>query len=198
MKFKPFYVILILIVVGAFMLFNSYNSIQSHDEKVAASWSEVLNQYQRRADLVPNLVNTVKGYTQHEKELLLQVTQARAKVGSIQVNVDQLTDPDVIAKFQQAQQQLSSSLSRLIAVSESYPDLKANPLYQDLMAQLEGTENRISVARGRYIESIQDYNTYIRRLPAKLIADYLDVKPKAQFAVENEKQISTPPVVSFE
>lgn len=198
MKFKPFYVILILIVVGAFMLFNSYNSIQSHDEKVAASWSEVLNQYQRRADLVPNLVNTVKGYTQHEKEVLLQVTQARAKVGSIQVNVDQLTDPDVIAKFQQAQQQLSSSLSRLIAVSESYPDLKANPLYQDLMAQLEGTENRISVARGRYIESIQDYNTYIRRLPAKLIADYLDVKPKAQFAVENEKQISTPPVVSFE
>jgi len=198
MKFKPFYVILILIVVGAFMLFNSYNSIQSHDEKVAASWSEVLNQYQRRADLVPNLVNTVKGYTQHEKEVLLQVTQARAKVGSIQVNVDQLTDPDVIAKFQQAQQQLSSSLSRLIAVSESYPDLKANPLYQDLMAQLEGTENRIAVARGRYIESIQDYNTYIRRLPAKLIADYLDVKPKAQFAVENEKQISTPPVVSFE
>ncbi|GAA5103680.1 LemA family protein [Orbus sasakiae] len=198
MKFKPFYVILILIVVGAFMLFNSYNSIQSHDEKVAASWSEVLNQYQRRADLVPNLVNTVKGYTQHEKEVLLQVTQARAKVGSIQVNVDQLTDPEVIAKFQQAQQQLSSSLSRLIAVSESYPDLKANPLYQDLMAQLEGTENRISVARGRYIESIQDYNTYIRRLPAKLIADYLDVKPKAQFAVENEKQISTPPVVSFE
>lgn len=198
MKFKPFYVILILIVVGAFMLFNSYNSIQSHDEKVAASWSEVLNQYQRRADLVPNLVNTVKGYAQHEKEVLLQVTQARAKVGSIQVNVDQLTDPDVIAKFQQAQQQLSSSLSRLIAVSESYPDLKANPLYQDLMAQLEGTENRISVARGRYIESIQDYNTYIRRLPAKLIADYLDVKPKAQFAVENEKQISTPPVVSFE
>lgn len=198
MKFKPFYVILILIVVGAFMLFNSYNSIQSHDEKVAASWSEVLNQYQRRADLVPNLVNTVKGYTQHEKEVLVQVTQARAKVGSIQVNVDQLTDPEVIAKFQQAQQQLSSSLSRLIAVSESYPDLKANPLYQDLMAQLEGTENRIAVARGRYIESIQDYNTYIRRLPAKLIADYLDVKPKAQFAVENEKQISTPPVVSFE
>lgn len=198
MKFKPFYVILILIVVGAFMLFNSYNSIQSHDEKVAASWSEVLNQYQRRADLVPNLVNTVKGYTQHEKEVLLQVTQARAKVGSIQVNVDQLTDPEVMAKFQQAQQQLSSSLSRLIAVSESYPDLKASPLYQDLMAQLEGTENRISVARGRYIESIQDYNTYIRRLPAKLIADYLDVKPKAQFAVENEKQISTPPVVSFE
>jgi len=197
MKFKPIYLIFALIIVASFILLNSYNTIQSDDEKVSASWSEVINQYQRRADLVPNLVNTVKGYTDHEKNVLTQVTEARAKVGSIQVNIDQLTDPAVMAKFQQAQQQLSSALSRLIAVSENYPQLKASSLYSDLMVQLEGTENRITVARGRYIAAIQSYNSYIRRLPGKLIANYDDLAPKAQFTVENEKQISTAPTVNF-
>lgn len=197
MKSKLVLIIIALIVVGAIFFFSCYNSIQSNDEKVSATWSEVVNQYQRRADLVPNLVNTVKGYTNHEKDTLTQVVEARAKATSIQVNADQLTDPNVIAKFQQAQQQLSSALSRLMAVSENYPDLKASSLYQDLMAQLEGTENRITVARGRYIETIQMYNTYIRRFPGKLIADIIGVAPKAQFTVENEKQISTAPSVEF-
>lgn len=198
MKFKRFYVIIALIVVGGFFLFNSYNTIQTNDEKVAASWSEVLNQYQRRADLVPNLVNTVKGYTAHEQKVLIDVTEARAKVASINVAANQLTDPAVLEKFQQAQSQLSSALSRLIAVSENYPDLKASSLYRDLMVQLEGTENRIAVARGRYIQAIQVYNTYIRRIPGKLIADYYDYLPKAQFSVANEQQISTVPSVNFD
>lgn len=197
-RIRPIYVLLVIVVIAAFTLFNSYNSIQSMDEKVTASWSEVVNQYQRRADLVPNLVNTVKGYTTHERELLAEVTNARAKVGSVQVNVDQLTDPKAIQQFQAAQKELSSSLSRLIAVSESYPQLKADGLYQNLMTQLEGTENRITVARGRYITSIQEYNSYIRRLPGMLIAQYIDAQPKAQFTVENEQQISQAPQVSFE
>lgn len=197
MKVKPFYIIIVLIIVGALVFFNNYNSIQSQDEKVAASWAEVLNQYKRRADLVPNLVNTVKGYAEHEKTVLTEVTEARAKVGSVQLNADQLTDPALFAKFQQAQSQLSSALSHLIAVSESYPDLKANTLYQDLMSQLEGSENRIAVARGRYIETVQTFNSYIRKLPTKWVADILGEQPKQQFTVENEKQISNAPVVNF-
>ncbi|WP_392559041.1 LemA family protein [Orbus mooreae] len=197
MKFKPFYVILLIIIIGAIFLFNSYNTIQSNDEKVAASWSEVLNQYQRRADLVPNLVNTVKGYTAHEQKVLIDVTEARSKVASINIDAGQLTDPAMIEKFQQAQSQLSSALSRLIAVSENYPELKASSLYRDLMVQLEGTENRITVARGRYISAIQVYNSYIRKIPGKLIADYYDYLPKAQFSVANEKEISTAPTVNF-
>lgn len=198
MKFKPFYVIIIVIILGGFFLFNSYNTIQTNDEKVAASWSEVLNQYQRRADLVPNLINTVKGYTAHEQKILIEVTEARAKVGSIHLDANQLTDPAMMEKFQQAQSQLSSALSRLIAVSENYPDLKASSLFSDLMVQLEGTENRIAVARGRYITNIQSYNSYIRRIPGKLIADYFDYLPKAQFSVANEQEISTLPQVSFD
>lgn len=197
MKVKPFYIIIVLIIVGALVFFNNYNSIQSQDEKVAASWAEVLNQYKRRADLVPNLVNTVKGYAEHEKTVLTEVTEARAKVGSVQLNADQLTDPALFAKFQQVQSQLSSALSHLIAVSENYPDLKANILYQDLMSQLEGSENRIAVARGRYIETVQTFNSYIRKLPTKWVADILGEQPKQQFTVENEKQISNAPVVNF-
>ena len=197
MKVKPFYIIIVLIIVGALVFFNNYNSIQSQDEKVAASWAEVLNQYKRRADLVPNLVNTVKGYAEHEKTVLTEVTEARAKVGSVQLNADQLTDPALFAKFQQAQSQLSSALSHLIAVSENYPELKANTLYQDLMSQLEGSENRIAVARGRYIETVQTFNSYIRKLPTKWVADILGEQPKQQFTVENEKQISNAPVVNF-
>ncbi|MBI0061570.1 LemA family protein [Gilliamella sp. M0320] len=197
MKSKLLLLILILIIVGGFFFFKDYNSIQTQDEKVAASWSEVVNQYKRRADLVPNLVNTVKGYATHEKYVFTQVTDARAKVGSIQINADQLSDPALFSKFQQAQSELSSALSRLIAVSENYPELKANTLYQDLMSQLEGTENRITVARGRYIETVQSFNTYIRQLPTKWIANIIGVQPKQQFTVENEQQISNPPAVNF-
>ncbi|OCG13797.1 hypothetical protein A9G09_07515 [Gilliamella sp. wkB292] len=197
MKSKSLLVILVLIIIGGFIFFKDYNSIQTQDEAVAASWSEVINQYKRRADLVPNLVNTVKGYATHEKEVLTQVTDARAKVGSVQINADQLTDPALFSKFQQAQSDLSSALSRLIAVSENYPDLKANTLYQDLMSQLEGTENRITVARGRYIETVKNFNSYIRTLPTKWVADILGQQPKQQFTVDNEKQISDAPAVNF-
>ena len=197
MKSKLLLLILILIIIGGFFFFKDYNSIQTQDEKVAASWSEVVNQYKRRADLVPNLVNTVKGYATHEKDVFTQVTDARAKVGSIQISANQLSDPALFSKFQQAQSELSSALSRLIAVSENYPELKANTLYQDLMSQLEGTENRITVARGRYIETVQSFNTYIRQLPTKWIANVIGVQPKQQFTVENEQQISNPPAVNF-
>ncbi|WP_442903166.1 LemA family protein [Gilliamella sp. Choc5-1] len=194
---KSLLIIVVLVVIGAFIYFTSYNGIQTKDENVAAAWSEVLNQYKRRADLVPNLVNTVKGYAIHEKNVLTQVTEARAKVGSIQINADQLTDTALFSKFQQAQSELSSALSRLIAVSESYPDLKANTLYQDLMSQLEGTENRITVAHGRYIEAVQTFNIYIRKLPTKWVADSLGKQPKQQFTVDDEKQMSNPPAVDF-
>ena len=197
MKSKSLLIIIILLIIGAFIFFKDYNNIQNQDEAVAASWSEVVNQYKRRADLVPNLVNTVKGYASHEKDVLTQVTDARAKVGSVQINADQLSDPALFSKFQQAQSELSSALSRLIAVSENYPDLKANTLYQDLMSQLEGTENRITVARGRYIQTVQSFNSYIRKLPTKWVADIIGQQPKQQFTVENEQQISNPPAVNF-
>lgn len=197
MKSKSLLIIIILLIIGAFIFFKDYNNIQNQDEAVAASWSEVVNQYKRRADLVPNLVNTVKGYASHEKDVLTQVTDARAKVGSVQINADQLSDPALFSKFQQAQSELSSALSRLIAVSENYPDLKANTLYQDLMSQLEGTENRITVARGRYIQTVQIFNSYIRKLPTKWVADIIGQQPKQQFTVENEQQISNAPSVNF-
>ena len=197
MKSKSLLIIIVLLIIGAFIFFKDYNNIQNQDEAVAASWSEVVNQYKRRADLVPNLVNTVKGYASHEKDVLTQVTDARAKVGSVQINADQLSDPALFSKFQQAQSELSSALSRLIAVSENYPDLKANTLYQDLMNQLEGTENRITVARGRYIQTVQIFNSYIRKLPTKWVADIIGQQPKQQFTVENEQQISNAPSVNF-
>ena len=197
MKSKSLLIIIILLIIGAFIFFKDYNNIQNQDEAVAASWSEVVNQYKRRADLVPNLVNTIKGYASHEKDVLTQVTDARAKVGSVQINADQLSDPALFSKFQQAQSELSSALSRLIAVSENYPDLKANTLYQDLMSQLEGTENRITVARGRYIQTVQSFNSYIRKLPTKWVADIIGQQPKQQFTVENEQQISNAPSVNF-
>lgn len=174
-----------------------YNQIQSKDEAVKAGWSEVLNQYQRRADLVPNLVNTVKGYAQHEESVFTQVTEARAKVGQINLTADDLSDESKMKAFQQAQGELSSALSRLMVVSENYPQLKADGLFQNLQAQLEGTENRVTVARNRYIGLIQDYNTYIRSFPTNLTAKMFGYKPKANFSVENEKQISTAPKVDF-
>jgi LemA protein len=174
-----------------------YNAIQSNDEQVKSAWSEVLNQYQRRADLVPNLVNSVKGFAQQEKDVLLGVTNARAKVGGIQASPELVNDPAAFAKFQAAQGELSSALSRLLVVTENYPQLKSDALFRDLMAQLEGTENRITVARNRYIKSVQDYNVTIRSFPSNLTAMTFGYKEKANFTVDNEKEISTAPKVDF-
>jgi LemA protein len=174
-----------------------YNTLQSSDEQIKASWSEVLNQYQRRADLVPNLVNTVKGFAAQEKEVLLGVTNARAKVGSIQATPELLNSPEAFAKFQAAQGELSGALSRLLVVSENYPQLKSDANFRDLQAQLEGTENRIAVARDRYIKSVQEYNVTVRSFPSNLTAMAFGYKPKPNFAVENEKEIAKPPKVEF-
>jgi LemA protein len=174
-----------------------YNAIQRQDEVVKQQWSEVLNQYQRRADLVPNLVNTVKGYAQHEEKVLTEVTNARAKVGSMQLTTDDLNNPQKLQQFQAAQGELSSALSRLMVVQENYPQLKADGLFQNLQAQLEGTENRITVARNRYIQSVQEYNTLIRTFPNNLTAKMFGYQVKPNFTVENEKAISTAPTVDF-
>ena len=174
-----------------------YNAIQTNDEQVKSAWSEILNQYQRRADLVPNLVNSVKGFAQQEKDVLLGVTNARAKVGSIQATPELVNDPGAFAKFQAAQGELTSALSKLLVVTENYPQLKSDALFRDLMTQLEGTENRITVARNRYIKSVQDYNVGIRTFPTNLTAMAFGYKEKANFTVENEKEISTAPKVDF-
>ena len=188
----------VLAVLMSLSLTNcGYNTIQSSDEQIKANWSEVVNQYQRRADLVPNLVNSVKGFAQQEKDVLLGVTNARAKVGSIQVTPEVLNDPAAFQKFQQAQGELSSALQRLLVVTENYPQLKSDALFRDLMSQLEGTENRITVARNRYIKSVQDYNTTIRTFPTNLTAMAFGYKEKPNFTVANEKEISTAPKVDF-
>ncbi len=174
-----------------------YNQFQSLDEDAKASWSEVLNQYQRRADLVPNLVATVKGYAEHEEKVLTEVADARSKVGSMQVTKEVLNDPEAFAKFQAAQGQLTSALSRLMAVAENYPQLKADQGFRDLQAQLEGTENRVTVARNRFIDSVKNYNVAIRSFPNNLTAMAFGYKTKPSFTVENEKQISTAPTVNF-
>jgi LemA protein len=174
-----------------------YNTLQAQDEAVNAQWSEVLNQYQRRADLVPNLVNTVKGYAAHEKDVLTRVTEARAKVGQIAVTPELVNDPAAFAKFQAAQGELSSALNRLMVVSENYPQLKADGAFRDLQAQLEGTENRITVARNRYIQAVQAYNITVRSFPSNLTAKVFGMQTKANFTVENEKAISTAPTVDF-
>ncbi|TSA18367.1 MAG: LemA family protein [Betaproteobacteria bacterium] len=175
-----------------------YNDMQRGDEQIKGSWSEVLNQYQRRADLVPNLVNTVKGFAAQEQQVLVQVTEARARVGSIQATPELVNDAAAFSKFQQAQAGLSSALSRLLLVSENYPQLKSDANFRDLQAQLEGTENRIAVARNRYIKSVQEYNTMIRTFPNNLTAMILSYQVKPNFAVENEKAIATPPAVNFD
>ncbi|HEC5277309.1 MULTISPECIES: LemA family protein [Gammaproteobacteria] len=174
-----------------------YNAFQSNDEQIKASWSEVVNQYQRRADLVPNLVNTVKGYASHEKEVLTQVTQARSQASSIQISPEVLSDPAAFAQFQAVQGELSGALSRLLAVSENYPQLKADAGFRDLQAQLEGTENRIAVARNRYIKSVQEFNVTVRSFPSNLTAMAFGYKEKPNFTVENEKEIAKPPAVDF-
>jgi LemA protein len=174
-----------------------YNAFQSLDEESKASWSEVLNQYQRRADLVPNLVATVKGYAEHEEKVLTEVADARSKVGSMQVTPEVLNDPEAFAKFQAAQGQLTSALSRLMAVAENYPNLKADQGFRDLQAQLEGTENRVTVARNRYIETVKEYNVAVRSFPNNLTAMMFGYKTKPSFTVENEKAISSAPKVEF-
>jgi len=174
-----------------------YNTLQSPDEEIKATWAEVLNQYQRRADLVPNLVNVVKGYAAHEKDVFISVTEARARVGSIQATPDLVNDEAAFQKFIAAQGELTGALSRLLLVAENYPQLKADGLFRDLQAQLEGTENRITVARNRYIAAVKAYNVTVRSFPSNLTAMALGYKPKPTFTVENEKALAVPPQVDF-
>ena len=188
----PLFLIMFALLNGC-----GYNTLQTTDEQIKAGWAEVLNQYQRRADLVPNLVNVVKGYAGHEKEVLTRVTEARAKVGTIQATPELLNDEQAFAKFQAAQGELSSALSRLLVVAENYPQLKADGLFRDLQAQLEGTENRIAVARNRYIQAVQAYNVTVRQFPSNLTAMLFGYKVKPSFTVENEKEIAKPPTVDF-
>src|SRR5574343_1476955 len=175
-----------------------YNQIQSQDEQITSSWAEVLNQYQRRADLIPNLVSTVKGEAKFEQDTLTKVVDARAKATSIQATPELVNNPEAFQKFQQAQGQLTSALSRLLVVSENYPSLRANQGFRDLQAQLEGTENRITVARNRYIQAVQTYNVTVRQFPSNLTAMVFGYKEKANFTVENEKEIAKPPSVNFD
>lgn len=172
-----------------------YNTLQAKDESVTGSWSEVQNQYQRRADLVPNLVNVVKGYAKHEEQVLTEVTQARANVAGLKVDKEVLENPELFKKYQEAQSQMTSALSRLLAVTENYPDLKANEQFRDLQVQLEGTENRIAVARNRYIATVQDYNTYVRQFPQVMTAKVIGMDTKENFGAEASAQKA--PTVSF-
>jgi LemA protein len=174
-----------------------YNDLQRQDEGIKAAWSEVVNQYQRRADLVPNLVNTVKGYAAQEADVLKSVTEARSNVGAIKATPELVNDPAAFAKFQAAQSQLTSALSRLLVVAENYPNLKSDALFRDLQSQLEGTENRITVARGRYIKDVQTYNTTVRTFPTNLTAMLFGMNVKPNFTVENESAVSKPPSVDF-
>jgi len=189
----------ILIVLAATLMLGGcgYNTLQSSDEQIKAGWAEVVNQYQRRADLVPNLVETVKAFAAQEQQVLLGVTNARAKVGSIQATPELVNDPQAFAKFQAAQGELTSALSRLLVVAENYPQLKSDKNFRDLQAQLEGTENRIAVARNRYIKAVQEYNVVVRSFPSTLTAMMFGFKEKPQFTVDNEKEISKAPKVDF-
>jgi LemA protein len=188
----PLLLLLIVLTTGC-----GYNTFQSSDEEIKAAWAEVLNQYQRRADLVPNLVNVVKGYAAHEKDVLTQVTEARSRVGSINATPDLINDEDAFKKFIAAQSQMSGALSRLMVVAENYPQLKADGMFRDLQAQLEGTENRITVARNRYIATVKDYNITVRSFPTNITAMIFGYKTKPSFTVENEQAIAIPPKVDF-
>jgi LemA protein len=175
-----------------------YNTFQTQDEQIKASWAEVVNQYQRRADLIPNLVETVRGFARQEQEVLIGVTEARARVGSVQATPEVLENPQAFAQFQAAQGELSSALSRLMVVVEQYPELKSDANFRDLQAQLEGTENRITVARNRYIEGVQAYNGTVRSFPSNLTAKVFGYDVKPTFTVDNEAEISRPPPVRFD
>jgi LemA protein len=189
---------LVFLAAAALLLSGcGYNTLQSTDEQTKSAWSEVLNQYQRRADLVPNLVETVKAFAAQEREVLTRVTEARARVGTIQATPDLVENPEAFAKFQAAQGELSGALSRLLAVVENYPQLKSDANFRDLQAQLEGTENRIAVARNRYIKAVQDYNVTVRSFPSNLTAMAFGFKTKPNFSVEDERAISKAPKVDF-
>lgn len=188
----------LLVLVAGFLSGCGYNRIQTTDEQVNAAWSEVLNQYQRRADLIPNLVRIVQGYAAHEKEVLARVTEARARVAGIKATPELVNDPQAFARFQAAQSQLSGALARLLAVAENYPDLKADASFRDLQAQVEGTENRIAVARNRYIKAVQEYNVTVRVFPSNLTAMLFGYKVKANFTVEDDKALSAPPAIRFD
>jgi len=188
----------ILAFAAALLSGCGYNQIQINDEGVNAAWSEVLNQYKRRADLIPNLVSVVQGYAAHEKEVLTKVTEARANVAGIKATPELVNDEAAFAKFQKAQGELSSALARLLVVAENYPNLKADASFRDLQAQLEGTENRITVARNRYIDAVKAYNISVRTFPNNLTAMVMGWKTKANFTVEDEKAIATPPQVRFD
>ena len=187
----------VIVLITAGLAGCGYNDIQRNDEQVKAAWSEVLNQYQRRADLIPNLVNTVKGFAAQEQQILIQVTEARSRVGSIQATPELLNDPAAFRNFQQAQAGMTSALSRLLVVAENYPQLKSDANFRDLQAQLEGTENRITVARNRFIKAVQEYNVLIRQFPVNLTAMMFGYQTKPSFSVEDEKAISKPPMVDF-
>ena len=191
-RFAAVFLIIALSLSGC-----GYNTLQRLDEESKAAWAEVLNQYQRRADLVPNLANVVKGYASHEREVLTQVTEARAKVGTIQATPELLNDPEAMARLQAAQGQLGSALNRLMVVAENYPALKADGVFRDLQAQLEGTENRITVARNRYIKAVQEYNVKVRSFPTNLTAMLFGMAPKPSFTVTDEAAISRAPTVDF-
>lgn len=188
----PLFIVLAVTLSGC-----GYNALQAGDEAIKAQWAEVLNQYKRRSDLIPNLVSTVKGYAQHEREVLEEVTKARAQATSLKIDESLLNDEEAFRRFQQAQGAVSGALSRLLAVSENYPQLKADGTFRDLQAQLEGTENRITVARNRYIEAVKSYNITVRSFPSNLTAKFFGATVKPTFTVENEKEISEAPKVSF-
>ena len=194
---SPFAALLAAAFVALSLSGCGYNDLQRQDEQIKAAWSEVINQYQRRADLVPNLVNTVKGYAAQEQTIFIQVAEARANVGSIKATPELINDPVAFAKFQAAQSQLQSALSRLLLVAENYPQLKSDAVFRDLTAQLEGTENRITVARNRYIKAVQDFNVTVRSFPTNLTAMIFKMDVKPNFTVDNEKSISVPPTVDF-
>jgi LemA protein len=189
--------LLVLLALTSVLYGCGYNALQTSDESIKAAWAEVLNQYQRRADLVPNLVNTVKGFASQEREVLAQVTNARAQVGRLQVTPELIEDEQAFARFQRAQGELSGALTRLLAVSENYPELRSSALFRDLQAQLEGTENRITVARNRYIDAVQNYNVMVRSFPNNLTAMLFGYETKPTFSVEDEQAISQPPTVDF-
>lgn len=194
---KKFFALVLAALAMSVLSGCGYNTLQAQDERIKAAWAEVLNQYQRRADLVPNLVNVVKGYAAHEKEVLTRVTEARARVGAMQASPEMLDDPERFRRFQAAQAELTGALSRLLFVAENYPQLKADAAFRDLQAQLEGTENRIAVARNRYIRAVEEYNTTVRQFPSNLTAMLFGFEVKPSFAVEDEKAIAKPPRVDF-
>lgn len=189
--------LLLLLILPLFLTGCGYNDIQRLDEQVKAAWSQTLNQYERRAELVPKLVNSVNAYMVNERTVLVQVTEARAKVGSLQVNVNDLDNPAVMARFSQAQGELSSALSRLIAVSENYPQLKSDGLFRDLMTQLEGTENRIATERGRYVQAVQQYNLIVRQFPTLITAKIFGYQTMENYGVSKQEEITKDPEVKF-